>query len=333
MPYIEALHSFCFSYNNLYEWEDYYEIDKLEGNHEIFEALELDSKNKTLILKSDNVYIHLCSFEGLSTETDAGAILYEMHFGNLLIESSYFSNCSAVHDTSCIRVSSGNSVLASVSAINCHAGNNDGFCSIYGDSDRNIDSFVDSSIFKCNAEVMLTTYFWFGAVNITTVNISNCCTGSYSAIACGPNIALQEDYGTVISYSSIVNNSAGVYCLFFDNHASNLQHQIQISNIIENKGNFTLITAGNTSIYESCLVENGDSYFYTYSNSKFILINCGVDCLLETGEGLLVTSGTFTHDECILIQTVNPNRKIFQHFFFSPILSNFRFIFLFLLYS
>ena len=103
------------------------------------------------------------------------------------------------------------------------------------------------------------------------MNVSLNEANQYSAIYSGPHKLNETDpnnkYGTLISYSSFAhNNATSGYCIYLSCYGSsaNIYH-IKNSNIIYNIGANTIQNgAGTTTIYDSCIMKNGDPTFLTF---------------------------------------------------------------------
>ena len=231
-----------------------------------------------------NAYVYNCYFFDSTTTTSGGSISFEKRGYNLLVEQCSFYNISATYQAA-ICVFSGNSILAFLCGQHCFSNNNDGFCSIYGDATRTINSVFDSSISRCEAQRENTMAHGYGYVYIKSVNLSHNKANSHSALTSAPELNNEEtNHGSDVLYCSFSNNTAdSQFCILVNNHHNeSCTHQIKNCNIIENNSPKTIYSNGETNIYQCSILNNGNPCFYTEDeNSKIIISSSYTDCFEE----------------------------------------------------
>ena len=288
-------------------WGDYYN----DTIHKHYENKRFAFGDKSLFITSGNTYIYNCYFYKLTAE-NGGAIHYSVKGSYFLFEKGTINNCTATENTAGIRVSNGDCVIAYVCGQHDCAGNYDGFCSICDDTNRNINSIFYSSISSCEAKTQYTLVLDYGPLNIKTLNLSQNKANYYSILYCVPNKAYHETgLVTDVSFCSFSNNTGQQYSIYFSYHGSNNKHQMKNCNLIGNVGTNTLYLIGETNIYLSSFVSNGDPYFLTNANSTIILSMCYTD---KSDIGSATRNSEQSVDQFILSLPFHQTMACLNHF-------------------
>ena len=242
------------------DWYEYYSnVDKPKIEEEtLFSGLKYDSNNYTLSPNKGNTYIYNCYFHGLSNDY-GGAISYAITNSNILIEQCSFLYCQATRDTAAIRITGGNVIMVTICGQYNEAIQRDAFCAINTDSDRTINSVIDSSVSYCEADDYHMMYHYAGFIHIKSLNISHNNVGAVSAIEYRPTICADEsEFGSIINFCSFSNNTAENQCIYPNNQNNNeCKHQIKNSNIIENN---SPNTKGETMIKKNMYFKSWKSF-------------------------------------------------------------------------
>ena len=280
-------------------WDYYYGSNSfVENSYKYF-----DFSNSTLNITTGNTYVFNCYFHDIISYCNGGAILISIAGSNFLVEKSSFYKCRTTEDTAGIRSDGGNTIFAFICGTNCISNSNDGFSSTWGDSTRKTNSVYESSVSHCEAQEKNIMYQYAGILFITSVNLSFNAANQQSSLLCYPNKLDNEiNFGSKVSYCSFANNTAEEqYCIYFSYFDKANKHEICHSNIINNKGNRTLYSKGETYINHCSFLHNGDPCFFTFdSESKIFIQICYLDNINMNGSGTISQNENQISDSFIL---------------------------------
>ena len=251
----------------------------------------------------NNVYIHFCFFEELTSSEDGGAIYCRGSVQRLLVEQSSFISCKTSDDRGGgICSYSSQCVLSKICAFKCYSTysydrcieeEDPWFCSYSSDGqfayisakyDITCKNHVnDSSIthtLKDNTDPRFALCLYDGNILCTSVNLTNNECEEYTALNCCPPSS--NTYR--ISYNSIVNNTSngGHSCIWLRNSVSDLCC-IDTCNILNNKQTATyfgtIMAHANILIKNSCILGNneGNMVFYALPSRTITISNCTID--------------------------------------------------------
>ena len=278
------LHFSCLS------WDEYFNTGTKEPTTQ---NQEFSFEDEVLKPENGDSYVFNCYFHDMKSPESGGAIYYSLSQSNILVEKCSFLNCSTLQYTGAVKVSRGNSIIATSCGYSCYAGQRDGFCSISDEQERTINSLYDSSVSYCKANTMYIVVHQFGKIDIKSVNISYNDAGSSSTLYCEPK---QTDTTTncicFTSFCSFYNNTAtNEYCLYFTSSATAKKHEMKMSNVIENHIPKTIFSNGEATICYCSILHNDDPCFYTLNENSNIQIKvCHIDNSNHTGLGSFFVS-------------------------------------------
>jgi hypothetical protein len=244
-------------------------------------------------------YIHVtnCLFNQITSSSNGGA-LYCSSATYLLVESSYFYSCktTSTHGGAIyFSYSSGECVLHRVCGYSCFSTNIDSttygqFAYISVNNVASSKNYVNySSITRSVGEL---TTVWHpldlnnGKILCPSINSSMNKCGYRTGASCYPfldsnSVTCQLTYSTFAD-----NNSTGHRCIYFSRSGAN--YEIKYCNVIRNtqisSSQGTIDVTGNTTITESCILENNATNVFSASTNCIItLLNCTVDRTTSTG--------------------------------------------------
>ena len=274
-----------------YGWSDFFpgeSPDTLQYQHKNF------TQNGRQYITSGNTYILSCYFYNMTSSEPGAAVSFEVSSGNLLMEFCSCSNCQKTNGGSggAVAVQEGSFIMHKVCGMKCESKHN---CAFLLSSASPINTVFDCSIANCFALEWYTMYHNIGNANITRANISNNICARTSAIYCSPNQPFSNEIkiGNIICYCSIANNTANAdRCLWFKNE--DYQNEIHHTNIILNKqkdsASYGLIYAATeTTIKNSCIMENIGSPIFHNINGGFTIISSSLDENISSISGTLDT--------------------------------------------
>ena len=258
----------------LNSWSDFYSEEVLPSSVIYHRNSTFNSTSSKLISNTDDLYISQCTFYDMSSTTDGGAIYSSILNAHILVESSIFQNCSTLGTcTAAIRVNGGNCAITHVCGTFCKAKVNDGFCSVSTNENIKTNVVLDSSVCHCESGSAYTMVHRDGYIQIKSLNVSHNFAGKQaSALESIPNkINPKTGLGTLISYSSIVNNTANErLCLLL---SSTFDHELRNSNFLSNSGADAIKVSSSTNIKLCAILDNKNTPIFIGS---ITLINCTV---------------------------------------------------------
>jgi hypothetical protein len=255
---------------------------------------------------ANNVYVYDCFFHDISYSSNDGAICCDSNVYKLLVEQSSFFSCkiSSGRGGGIYFKNSGNyeCVMSKICAFGCSCSNHGQFAYINLGSNVNYKNhFNDSTIahsLNDGKSPWDSIYYYSDTIFIPSDNFTNNECYTNPAFCCHTSRSSTLEL-CIVSYCSIVNNTAngGYSCIRF--YSSGSTHRIDTCNIISNKQTATthgtIKAFSNILIEDSCILGNNEenSVFYTYSSSYTITVsNCTVDNNRFTGAGSVIFTKT-----------------------------------------
>jgi hypothetical protein len=240
---------------------------------------------------TNNVYVYDCFFHDFSSSSNGASINCGSSVYKLLIEHSSFISC---------RISSGSGggvyfdcsgnyecVMSKICAFGCSCGSYGqfAFISLYNSANYK-NHFNDSTIthsLKDGKSQQDSIFLRSDTILFPSNNFTNneC---YYTSAFCCASYRSSTSETCIISYCSVVNNTAngGYNCIRL--YFSSSTHLIDTCNIINNKQTTTtygtIYAYANILIKDSCILGNdeGKTLFYVdYSSCKITVSNCTVD--------------------------------------------------------
>ena len=276
-------------------WSDYYSNIAQPTGKNFYSNDLFSSGGPAISPTAGNAYVFNCYFHDM-TATNGTAILFSLAGSYLLVEKCTIYNCKVTVYTAGIRVPAGNCIVAFVCGQYGYSDHNDGFCSICDDPTRTINSIFDSSISHCEAKNWYIMFHAYGHVYYKSVNLSHNKADYGSAFRFEPNkINEKTKHGSDVLYCSFSNNTSTTqFCVIVSNqHDTSSRHEFKNCNIIKNRAINTITSRGKLDIISSCILNNGDSCFYTESSESIItLYSCSVDNTKQSGSGFVTSHGS-----------------------------------------
>jgi hypothetical protein len=251
---------------------------------------------------ANNVYVYDCFFHDFSYSSNGGALSCSNSVYKLLIEQSSFFSCktSGGHGGGVYFDCSGNyeSVISKICGFGCSCSGcgTCAFIRLYNSANYKNhvnDSSLTQSL-KNGKSPYDSIYLCSDNMLIPSGNFTNNECSSSPAFCCDSTRSSTSET-CIISYCSIVNNTAngGNMCVRLYNTGST--HRIDTCNIINNKQTSTsygtIYASANILIKDSCILGNndGNTVFYVgYSSCKITVSNCTVDNNRYTGAGSVI---------------------------------------------
>ena len=253
------INAFNFNYNNILTgWTDFFDGTPENITVSIFET------SSHLNISTKDSYVKNCYFYKMSGANYGGAIYImrsEKDF-RALIEDCMFYECSSLKNGGAIYAYLSDMVCNKLCGYQCEISFAFSvFTEVSVDSSTN--SLILCTISNCPAaQYECITHHMSGFDLCKQTNMSNNICGYCSGIHTGPDKTNDDYIGSLIIYSSFVNNTATEYSLVsFENR---FNHSIQYSNIIlnsqPNDASRGLIgDSSDISIYHCCIKENKGS--------------------------------------------------------------------------
>jgi hypothetical protein len=248
---------------------------------------------QTITTNENYVYVHDCVFSYCSSSSNGGALNCGSSVYKLLVEQTTFISCSTSSSSGggiyFYSTTNGECVLNKICAFNCSSTGNGQFTYIYTKNDVSYKNYVNDTSttysVKKSGSAQTALAHYYGIILCPSVNISHHECYRYPALISCPTLSSISDT-SIISYCSIVNNTAngGHGCISLETSSST--HCVESCNIIKNKQTvyssyeITLWTNTNILIKDSCILGNNEGYGVFYasgSSAKITLSNCTID--------------------------------------------------------
>jgi hypothetical protein len=255
---------------------------------------------------ANNVYVYDCFFHDFSSSSNGGAINCGSSVYKLLIEQSSFFFCktSGSYGGGVYFEYSGNyeCVMSKICGFGCSCGSYGtcAFIRLYNSANYK-NHFNDSTIthsLKDGKSQWDSIFLSSDTILFPSNNFTNNECNRNPAFCCVSQRSSTLEL-CIVSYCSIVNNTAngGYSCIRL--YSSGSTHRIDTCNIINNKQTSsyegTISAFSNVLIKDSCILGNneGNSVFYTSSSSYTITVsNCTVDNNRYSGSGSVIFTKT-----------------------------------------
>ena len=245
---------------------------------------------------SGNAHVKNAMFKELSPSSSGGAIYCKDASLVFLAEETSFLNCTPSGWGGAIYlVITGESVLSKICGFGCFSTashNLFDYIKVSNDASKR-NEVLDSSICRCvqasYSEIMQHNY---GNVLFKNDNNSLNECNHYSAIDSDHQSAGNNEFGFMLAYSSIANNTAIEHqCIRAT--SSSLKKQISSCNVLMNKQSSTeygiIRTDGQVFINNSCILGNvGSKIIYVDSNNG-VVSNCTLDFTSSSVYGASIT--------------------------------------------
>jgi hypothetical protein len=240
---------------------------------------------------TNNVYVYDCFFHDISYTSNGASIYCSSSVYKLLIEQSSFISCKTSSGSgggvyfSC----SGNyeCVMSKICGFgsSCSSDGQFAFISLYNSANYK-NHFNDSTIthsLKNGKNQWDSVYLRSDTILFPSNNFTNNECYYCSAFCCDSQRSSTSEM-CIITYCSVVNNTANGSNNCIRLYYSGSTHRIDTCNIINNKqtttGSGTIYASANVLIKDSCILGNneGNTVFYVASSScKITVSNCTVD--------------------------------------------------------
>jgi hypothetical protein len=279
-------------------WSDYF-----TGSPTLFQSNEYKTRPT---YTNTSVHVSNCLFISITSTSDGGALSCTS-VTCLLVESSSFFSCRTSSNGGAINfgnTNDGQCVLYEVCGYNC--------CSTYTgsyshgqfshvkvqDSISSKNHVNYSSISRCVNEITdsrHTMYHYNGMIFCQSINISMNKCDARSGIFCYP-LFDSNSVTCSLSYSSITDNVAiGFTCIRL--YKTGAIYEFRSCNILRNtQGTLgtegTILSPGNLTIADSCILENKAAYIFNQASSSYstTLSQCTID--LTSNNGNLIIQKT-----------------------------------------
>jgi hypothetical protein len=255
---------------------------------------------------TNNIYVYDCFFHDISYTSTGGAIYCGSSVYKLLIEQSSFISCvtSGGSGGGVCFSNSGNyeCVFSKICAYSCSCSGHGTFANVNLGKNVNYKNHVnDSTITKSlknGKSPWDSIYYYTDTIFCPSDNFTNNECHCNPAFCCHTSRSSASEL-CLISYCSIVNNTAngGYSCIRF--YSSGSTHRVDTCNIINNKQTATthgtIKAFSSILIKDSCILGNneGNSVFFISSSSYIVTVsNCTIDNKRCTGSGSAVFTKT-----------------------------------------
>jgi hypothetical protein len=284
-------------------------LNLLKGSFEDVYGTGLNPTNYTRIEYSgtrltpntNNVYVYDCFFHDFSYSSNGGALSCSSSVYKLLIEQSSFISCKTSSGSgggvyfSC----SGNyeCVMSKICAFDCSCAGDGQFAFICLSNSANYKNhFNDSTIahsLKDGKSQWDSLFLESDTIFCQSNNFTNNECYRSPAFCCASKRSSTSET-CIITYCSVVNNTANGSNSCIRLYYSGSIHLIDACNIINNKQTSseygTINANANVLIKDSCILGNnkGNTVFYIGSSNQITVLNCTVDNNRYSGSGSVI---------------------------------------------
>jgi hypothetical protein len=234
----------------------------------------------------NNVYVHYSLFNHCWSSSYGGALNCGSNVEKLLVEQASFISCGVSSDYGGAiyfdGTTSGESVLSKICVFNCSSSFRGHFAHIFAKNDVNYKNHVNDSTLtrteaSLNSRAVLLIYN--GNILFPSLNITNNECSLYPAYIISPTQGL-----TLITYSSIINNTAVVHYGCISHLDTGFSYCIDTCNIINNTQNSSsvyqmIIYSGqDLLIKNSCILGNNNGmHVFRVDSGQITISNCSID--------------------------------------------------------
>jgi hypothetical protein len=279
---------FSHNMNSRNAWNDFYNTQQPT-------PINKQTYGSRLSSSSESVYVSNCLFRSINSASDGGALSCINSVVYFLTESSSFSSCitsgrigGAIYF---YNTNDGQSALYEVCFNNCYStnttlpsrGQSAYMCVKDNYTSKNYVNY--SSIVRCateNSSSWFTLYLGYGKHCCVSINSSMNKCGYRSGIHCIPFFN-STSVTCSLSYSSFADNNASVSgCIKLERGGA--KYEVKSCIVLRNTqvdldSEGTIIIFGNTTIEDSCILENKATYIFFIQSSSYTTIfsNCLID--------------------------------------------------------